>query len=210
VRALIAWLLLAVAACQPAATARDAAEETAPAAGSVSVYVVSNGWHTGIVLERTEVSAVAIPEIADFPEARYFEFGWGDAAYYPAPQNRLGVGARALLTPTPAVVHLAGLPAHPRRVFPQAETVEVSLSPRGLRALLDYLGGAFDRNGGERVEPSAPGLYRFSRFYPGTGRFHLFNTCNTWTARGLAEAGLPVTVAGILRAEDLMAQLRPQ
>ena len=54
---------------------------------------------------------------------------------------------------------------------------------------------------------SSPGHYPFSNFYPGTGTFHLLNTCNTWTARGLAAAGLQVRVSGVLQAEALMGQL---
>jgi len=40
------------------------------------------------------------------------------------------------------------------------------------------------------------------------GEFHLFNTCNTWTARGLKQAGFPIQVFGTLRAEDFMLQVR--
>ena len=32
------------------------------------------------------------------------------------------------------------------------------------------------------------------RFYAATGRYHLFNTCNQWTGRGLARAGVPVGI----------------
>jgi hypothetical protein len=36
------------------------------------------------VLARADVPESVIPEIADFPQARFFEFGWGDAEFYPA------------------------------------------------------------------------------------------------------------------------------
>ncbi|MDX1423384.1 MAG: hypothetical protein R3322_09610, partial [Kiloniellales bacterium] len=36
-----------------------------------------------------------------------------------------------------------------------------------------------------------------------------FNTCNTWTARGLQAAGWPVRAAGVVTAEELMTQVRP-
>ncbi len=170
-----------------------------------SIYVASNGWHTSIVLARSDLPAGAIPEADDFPGATYLEFSWGDARYFPAPEKGLGLTMRALLTPTPAVLHLAGLPAHPKNVFPTAEVVELKLTAEGFSTLVAYLDQTFAR---DNAEPSTQGLYRFSRFYPATGSFHLFNTCNTWTARGLADAGLPVTVTGTLQAEDLMAQLR--
>ena len=170
-----------------------------------SIYVASNGWHTSIVLARSDLPAGAIPEADDFPGAAYLEFSWGDARYFPAPEKDLGMIMSALLTPTPAVLHLAGLPAHPGQVFPTAEVVELNLTSEGFGALVAYLNETFARSS---AQPSAQGLYRFSRFYPATGNFHLFNTCNTWIARGLAAAGLPVTVSGTLQAEELMAQLR--
>ena len=32
------------------------------------------------------------------------------------------------------------------------------------------------------------------RFYLSRGRYHLFNTCNQWTGRGLARAGVPTGI----------------
>jgi uncharacterized protein (TIGR02117 family) len=206
---ILAALTLALAvACQPPrqAAAPLPAAETGPDA--VTIHVVSNGWHTGIVIPRRALPTGAIPEAQDFPEAPYLEFGWGDADYYPAPQPGIGVALRAALLPSPAVVHLVGLPGPPRQVFPKAETVDVVLAPDGFRRLVDYLESSFDRRGAPRAEAGAPGLYSFSRFYPATGEFHLFNTCNPRTAAALKAAGWPVTVAGTIRAEDLMAQLR--
>jgi hypothetical protein len=56
------------------------------------------------------------------------------------------------------------------------------------------------------VAPLGSGLYGDSRFYPARETFHLFNTCNVWTARALRSAGLPVRDA--ITTEGLMAQVR--
>jgi hypothetical protein len=48
------------------------------------ILITSNGWHTGIAIARSDLLGGAIPETADFRDAVYFEFGWGDAEYYPA------------------------------------------------------------------------------------------------------------------------------
>ncbi len=171
----------------------------------LTIYIVSNGWHTGIVIARGDIPDGAVPEAREFPDARFFEFSWGDARYFPAPEKGLGMIMSALFTPTPAVMHLAGLPAHPRTTFPTAETISLKVSQEGFDALVSFLDQTFDRDAGAEGKP---GLYPFSRFYPAKGRFHMFNTCNTWTARGLAAAGVPVKVTGTLQAEELMAQLR--
>jgi len=208
--AMVAIFVLALTVLgQPsAAAAQPATGGAGEAQAAVIVHVVSNGWHTGIVLARADLPAGAIPEAEDFPTAPYLEFGWGDAEYFPARNPSVGMALAAALTPTPAVMHLVGLPGQPRQVFPTAETIDVALSPDGFRRLVDYLEASFARGGARRAAAAAPGLYAYSRFYSATGEFHLFNTCNTWTARGLAAAGLAVTVSGTLRAEELMAQLR--
>lgn len=173
------------------------------------VTVSSNGWHTGISLPRREVPTAVIPEAADFPDAAHLEFGWGHAVYYTTVNPGIGVALDAALTSSPAVVHLIGLPDAPERVFPQLERVHLTMTPSEFSRLIGYLGASFDRGGGRRASPSANGLYPFSTFYPATGLFSLRNNCNTWIARALTAAGVPVDPTATLTADDLMAQLRP-
>jgi hypothetical protein len=49
---------------------------------------------------------------------------------------------------------------------------------------------------------------RGAYFYPAHGGFHLFNTCNTWAARALSEAGLDISAGGVMTADDLMSRVR--
>ena len=60
-----------------------------------------------------------------------------------------------------------------------------------------------------RVITTGPKLYQNSRFYPATSRFHLGNTCNTWTAQALDAAGFAMNATKSLQAEDVMNQLGP-
>jgi uncharacterized protein (TIGR02117 family) len=188
--------LLAIAAAAPGVAAERL------------IFVTSNGWHSGIVVARADLPPSAIPEIADFPDAVAFEFGWGDAAYYPARQPTLGLALSAAL-PGPAVLHLSGLPGAPADVFPSATVLALGLTDAGFARLIAFLGSSVERAGGPRAVATAPGLYPFSRFYPATGRFHAFNTCNTWTARGLAAAGVAIEPEGVQTADELIARLRP-
>lgn len=175
-------------------------------AGAVEVIVSSNGWHTGIAVARGDLPPGVLPETADFPAAEWFEFGWGDADYYPAPKPGMG-DALAAVFPGPAVLHLTGMPGHPAELFASSDRVSLEFSDAAFARLLAFLDATFERGGAARAQPAAAGLYAFSRFYPATGRFHLFNTCNTWTARALAAGGVPIQVDGTQRAEDVMRQL---
>ena len=204
-------LLLSSNACQsprlktPLATPPQSAGAGAP----VRIQVMSNGWHTDIVLARNAALARAVPEIADFPQALHFSFGWGDAAFYQAPDPGLLMGFGAVFVPTPAVVHLVALRRHPAKAFPSAEVLDLQVTGAGYRALLAHVGAAFERKDAARATALGPGLYRHSGFYPGTGEFHLLNTCNTWTARGLEAAGLLEDGGDVVFAGTLMSRLVP-
>ncbi len=209
-RVALAGLFVAMAVTASAAwpgtiaTAADAGEDR-----GITIQVTSNGWHTAIVVPRAAMPADAVPEAADFPDTAYLGFGWGDAEYFPEPEPTFAMTLRAGLRPTPAVMHVSGLDLPVGVTFPSVEVVDLTVTASGFRSLIGFLHDSFARGGADRVAASAPGLYRFSKFYPATGRFHMLNTCNTWTARGLAAAGLPVEAGGTRMADDLMTQLRP-
>ena len=172
------------------------------------IWVVSNGWHSGIVLARADVPESVIPEIADFPHARFFEFGWGDAEFYPAREAGAWLALRAAF-PGPAVMHVSGLPDHPARIWPNVTILSFAVNAEALRRLLDFLRNSFDRAGAGRAVVSARGVYPFSLFYPAMGRFHLFKTCNSWTAQALNAMGLGASLGGVNTAEVLVARIRP-
>lgn len=172
------------------------------------IWVVSNGWHSGIVLARADVPESVIPEIADFPQVRFFEFGWGDAEFYPAREAGAWLALRAAF-PGPAVMHVAGLPDHPARIWPNVTILPFAVNAEALTRLLVFLRDSFDRAGAGRAAMKARGIYPFSLFYPATGRFHLFNTCNSWTAQALTATGLGASLGGVNTAEDLVSRIRP-
>jgi len=196
-------LLLAACAGPPRVTLFDPANDPGP---RTTFFITANGWHSAVVIARADLPPGRIPEVADFPAARFIEFGWGDAVYYPSNDPSLGETLSAVMTPTPAVVHMVGLRRGPSRVFPGAEVVQLKAGPRAFAALIDYLDRSFARGGAARIASSGPGLYTDSRFYPATGEFHLFNTCNTWTARALVAAGFDIDDTA--EAEALMQQVR--
>ncbi len=172
------------------------------------IFVTSNGWHSGIVVAKADLPPDRIPETVDLPEARFLEFGWGDAVYYPAKQPTFGMSLQAALVPTPAVVHVAGLWGEPARVYPKAEVISLPIDAENFVRLIDFIDDSFERSGAPRAAATGPGLYATSHFYPAKGSFHLFNTCNTWTARALAAAGFDISASGTSRAEALMQQVR--
>lgn len=178
-----------------------------PVAGEprVEIFVVSHGYHSGLVLPRETVAAaaserghVALGAVSQrFAGYHLLEIGWGDESFYRHVPNvaslTFGLAVRALFRPgNPSVVHVVGLPAHPRQAFPRSDIVRIELSGGGYARLLDALEASFGKSGGEAaVEPLGAGLYGPSLFYRGVDAFHAFNVCNHWVARLLSAAGLP-------------------
>ncbi len=199
-RPLLAGLLLMFFTC--VATSSPLRQE------KQQIFVTSNGWHTGIVLKRNYLSLENMPEIADLPQAEFVEFGWGDAKFYPAKEATVRITLAAALMPTVAVMHVVGLPAEPSQYFTRAEVVPLSLGKQDLDRLIAFIADSFDRKSKPRADPIASGLYKSSYFYPANGKFHLLNTCNSWTARALQAGGFKIKMVGTIQAESLMQQVR--
>jgi uncharacterized protein (TIGR02117 family) len=203
----LTWFIAAtwLAACAAAAPLPAANPEPR----AQSVRVASNGWHTAIVVGRAEAAATGLlPEAEDFPNAAFLEFGWGDRSYYPASEPTIGMALAAALTPTPAIMHLAGLARPPDGTGAESEVVQVAVSQDEFLSLVAAIAGDFMRPEGGRAAPVSRGLYPDSNFYNARGTFHLFNTCNTWTARMLRAGGVNISPSGVITADDLMTRLR--
>ncbi len=174
-----------------------------------AIQVASNGWHTAIVVPAPALADTGLlPEAEDFSGAAFLEFGWGDRVYYPAKEKTIGMTLAAALVPTPAVMHMAGLAAAPRDSGSSREVVAVPLTEARFLNLVEALAAEFERPAGGRAASVSRGLYPGSSFYNARGEFHLFNTCNTWTARMLRAAGVAISPSGIVTADGLMARLR--
>ena len=172
-----------------------------------SVFVVYDAWHAALVLPKAELPAAAFPETADFPGARYVEFSWGDQDYFPDPDSGVLMAFKAAFWSSGSVVHLVGFDDEVGRFYPNAEVVELRLSQAAHDRLSAFLADSFKRSGRENRAPTRPGLYAYSRFYPSSQKFSLLNTCNTWAARALDAAGLPVIPSGVITAGQLGSQL---
>lgn len=203
----VVWIFLATCVGVPSSPKADRSGHT-----SQKIYVVSNGWHTGIVVRRAAIVAISLlPEVSDFPNAAFLEFGWGDREYYTAKeQPTIDMLARAGLTRTPAVMHVAGRAEDfsGRPAIRGTEIITLALAQPEFRRLVDAIARDFERQGGLQSAPISEGLTRSSFFYHARGEFHLLNTCNTWIAEKLIAGGIGLSSSGIVTASDLMGALR--
>jgi uncharacterized protein (TIGR02117 family) len=180
----------------------------APDAPREPVWVVDHGWHAGLVVARSSIPRGLLPEQEDFPAAHYLEVGWGDADFYRARDPGVALAIRAAFVSKASVVHVVGLPTRPQELFADRDVVEITLSRPGFEALARFVDDTFEREGYPRAAMLGSGLYGSSAFYPARGRYHLLNTCNTWIARALRAAGVPITPVYAMTAGNLMGQVR--
>jgi uncharacterized protein (TIGR02117 family) len=196
---------LVVACCACAAPVKDLFPP-GDNASTRAIYLVSHGWHAGIVLRRADIPGDLWPENVNFPYAEFLEVGWGDKQYYQTPDAHFGITLRAALWPTSSVLHIVGFSGAVTAYYSSSEIIKIKLGEPGFELLSRYIAASFARGESGQARPLGGGLYGNSWFYLSRESYHLFNTCNVWTARALHAAGVPITPSFSITVEQLMAQ----
>jgi uncharacterized protein (TIGR02117 family) len=194
------FVLLVVAAVVTARRGNPDLYPVASGAPRIEVFVVSNGYHAGLVLPRATVAEVAgrngyselIALAARFNGYGALEIGWGEEGFYTSVPTiaslTLSGAMRALFRPgNTSVLHVVGLAGPPQAMFPRSEMVRLDLSQSGFERLLARLDATFAPG----QQDLGPGLYGPSRFYRAIGAFNLLHVCNHWVADMLDAAGVP-------------------
>jgi uncharacterized protein (TIGR02117 family) len=200
---LVVWLM--ASGCAPPLTQLPLESQ---AKNSRTIFVVNYGWHTSIVLKKGDIESSVLPELRDFSDAEYVDIGWGDWDYYQAPDPGLGLALKAAFWSSRSVLHVMGFNDVVENYFSGTEMVRITLSDEAFRMLIEFVAAAFLRPDGPGPVPGLRGLTPNSRFYPATGRFHLFRTCNTWVAEALHAAALPIAPVYAFTAGNLSHQVK--
>lgn len=173
----------------------------------VTAYVVSHGWHVGIVAESEYVRHY-LPEHENIPDSKWLKFGWGDGRYYTDSEAGFWLALRAALWPTRSVLHVVGIDVPIERYFPYSTIVEVNISESGAEEMGKFIAERFrlDDDGAPIFVSS--GLYGNSYFFEANGRYYLPKTSNTWTARALRQTGYPITPFYSITSGNVIQQAR--
>ena len=107
--------------------------------------------------------------------------------------------------PTESVLHVVGFDGRVTHYFPQSEIVRIDLTGQQIDNLVTHIAASFAKMKGEKS--LGVGLYGDSRFYRSLESYHIFNTCNIWTARALKSAGLEIQPTAAITVENLLKQL---
>lgn len=180
----------------------------------VRIFVRSNSIHTDFVLPTVEPSTGVdwrqLFPPSDFVvppgDAEYVAFGWGNRQFYTETPTwaefKVSTACCALFYPSETVLHVEYLDY----AQPGSDVREVLISGDQYERLVKFVEssvGELDDDGSATI--ASPFTYgRADRFYVASGRYHLFNTCNQWTGRGLKRAGVRTGIWTPLKPQVLL------
>jgi uncharacterized protein (TIGR02117 family) len=175
---------------------------------SHTIYVVNHGWHTGIIIDRQQAESRLVALKSEFLRDRYLEIGWGDAEFYQSGGNNSSYGFSALFWPTDSVMHVVGFSKAPKTNFLFSELIELKISETGFRNLLEFINNSFTLSDKGIPLKITPGLYGRSWFFKSTHSYHMFFTCNHWSAEAIRKTGFPISTFYAVTAGNIMFQLK--
>jgi uncharacterized protein (TIGR02117 family) len=184
--------LLLLGLCVIGGSVIPANPQPPPPVRGVTIYVYTNGVHTGLVLPsvhpihdwRTRVPASDLPD----PKRAgpWLLFGWGERNFYlntptwdkvdPLVVLRAAVGSNATL------MHVD----HLQRVWNGPDLRPIVLNPAQYRALTKAIDADFAPG------PVIRGYGVDDVFYPGRGHYSALRTCNEWTGGKLRAIGVRI------------------
>jgi uncharacterized protein (TIGR02117 family) len=176
------------------------------AAGPHDVFVDARGYHTDIGFRIADLAGPLAQAAQAFPGAQTILVGFGDRTFITTRDKWLGTWLLTLL-PGKGAMLVTALPGDPEAAFGASHVVRLHLTGLQFARVLGFVNGSF------ALAQGAPhfigtGPYLGSRFYDSARTYDLLDTCNTWTAAALANAGLNVPVTFTLFARQTMAAAR--
>lgn len=189
-------------------------EKQLPDAGGIvyspyKVYLVNKGIHTGLVIPVNFVSEEIITAMEYFREMEFVDFGWGDEAYYQGSDDSFCLGVRAVALPTPSVMRVEGFAGTVESLAQWSDfAVQFNMNRENFQLLCEYIDRSFRRGENNSLILTSKKRKGNVLFFSSVYYYHALNTCNTWAARGLSDAGLDVSPFLVITAEDLFDEVK--
>lgn len=193
----------------PAAPNAMAARSLAPEPKDRDVFIVEHGWHTGLIVDTRDLAEDDLPYFSMLRRHRYLEVGWGDATFFQADDPTIGMALDAMLTPGPAVLHVAAFDKDPGAFFKGQVVHRIPMTASGVQAVGRFVARSFADQTSSEPAATSPGDYgQDSRYVAATGSYYFPNTCNVWTANALQAGGADVSPTFAVTSRALLHQVR--
>ena len=96
---------------------------------SVAIYVVSHGWHTGLVIPTVQLTDSLFTKLNEYHGSRNLEIGWGDFDFYQSPDVNFQLIVKAALWPTTSTMHIVRIDTTAETYFPYSDLIKINLLP---------------------------------------------------------------------------------
>ena len=166
----------------------------------IEAFVLTNGVHTDLVfpIRSTAIDWSRVFPLANAvappPDVEFVAVGWGDREFYlHTPTWADLTVSRALGAVSglnPSLLHVTWLKRDQLSTPDGRGAYVLRLSQTQYASLIAHVRARLPD--GRAVPLPATGYGRQDAFYEATGSYGPFETCNTWTGRGLRDAGLPM------------------
>lgn len=174
-----------------------AVEEEPASSNELTVYVITNGTHTDLVLPVRTTQIDWTQKIrhehttAADSSFGWIGIGWGDKGFY------LEISTWGDLTPRIAVCAAFGLSTsaihatYYRQMREGEDCRKINMSTAQYVRLVKYVTDSFSlTDNGCLIKIDTDAVYgRYDAFYEAKGRYSLLHTCNTWTNNALKSCG---------------------
>jgi len=158
-----------------------------------TIYLIKQRWHTAVVFNKKDVDSTILPEVKYFSDAKLIDIGWGDEAFYQHPGFDWDLAYQALFYPSPSTLRIEGIYISQQQYFDISEiVVELKINNEKLKILLNYIAETVWRDADGKNKILSTQYLDRVYFFKANGEYHLFNTCNTWLAKGLKQAGFKI------------------
>ena len=174
-----------------------------------TIYLIKQRWHTGIILKVKDIDTTEWPEIMDFSNSEFVDVGWGDSAFYQNPNFNIVQAVSALFTPSPSTLRVFGFDTAYENIFHYYDiVVKIQLNDIRLKKLCKYIHDAYSTDSSGKLIVYKSEYNGRIKFYKSIGKYNIFNTCNTWIAKGLNKIGFTEISPHIILAEELFRRAR--
>jgi len=175
--------------------------------GQFEVFVVQEGWHTGIIFHTDDVHADEWAEIKHYDHRKFVDVGWGDEKFYQVSGYPLWLAARAIFWPTRSVLQIYAYSIPITSAYADNSTIlRIPVNYTQLSDLSCFIAESYERD--KNGDPVPSTIYGKTDYYfLATRKYHLFRTCNTWVALAFKAAGFDVNSFGVIYAGQLFREL---
>ena len=167
-----------------------------PTEDGIKIFVVSNAVHADIVLPVLSAEVDWSERFAnakfssDVRDQSHVAFGWGDRGFFLETETwddfKISTAANALLLPSESCMHVSFV-----NLEAYQDSVSVTISPEQYIQLVKFINDAFEVNDqGKCIQIPDEAYSTNDAFFKANGRYHFFNTCNSWIGRCLKVTGV--------------------